>query len=155
MTQEQENTNIVDAFYKATIPGHREALWGIQAPDVVYDLPLGMPIGCGHFVGLKDVLERFLTASTEHLTFTLSPKSSSPRVKTSWRSVVSRVKPEKLPCPSMYHSLTSGQSVRDVSTDCVLSRTLLCWLMRSTKTELATRRKTRECFCTAVFMGYH
>ena len=47
---------------KRPIPGHREALWGIQAPDVVYDLPLGMPVGCGHFLGLKDVLERFLTS---------------------------------------------------------------------------------------------
>ena len=27
--------------------------------------------------------------------------------------------------------------------------------MRLTKTELATRRKTRQCFSTAVFMGYH
>jgi uncharacterized protein len=62
MTQEQENKNLAEAFYKATIPGHREALRGIQAPDVVYDLPLGMPVGCGHFEGLNDVLERFLTS---------------------------------------------------------------------------------------------
>ena len=62
MTQEQENKNIVEAFYKATIPGHREALRGIQSPEVVYDLPLGMPAGCGHFIGLNDVLERFLTS---------------------------------------------------------------------------------------------
>jgi uncharacterized protein len=62
MTQEEENRKLVEAFYKATIPGHREALRGIQSPEVVYDLPFGMPAGCGHFVGLNDVLERFLTS---------------------------------------------------------------------------------------------
>ena len=56
-----ENEKLVRAFYEATAPGHREALRGIQAPDVVYDLPQGMPIGAGHFQGLQDVLERFLT----------------------------------------------------------------------------------------------
>jgi ketosteroid isomerase-like protein len=50
------------AFYEATMPGHREALRGIQAPHVVYDLPEGMPVGCGHFEGLQDVLDRFLTS---------------------------------------------------------------------------------------------
>ena len=55
-----ENESLVRAFYEATAPGHREALRGIQAPDVVYDLPQGMPIGAGHFQGLQDVLERFL-----------------------------------------------------------------------------------------------
>jgi hypothetical protein len=29
---------------------------------VAYDLPRGMPFGCGHFEGLQDVLERFLTS---------------------------------------------------------------------------------------------
>jgi ketosteroid isomerase-like protein len=61
MTQE-ENEKRVRAFYEATVPGHREALRGLQAPDVVYDMPEGMPMGCGHFVGLQDVLERFLTS---------------------------------------------------------------------------------------------
>ena len=56
-----ENEKLARAFYEATVPGHREALRGIQAPDVVYDLPQGMPIGAGHFQGLQDVLERFLT----------------------------------------------------------------------------------------------
>ena len=56
-----ENEKLVRAFYEATVPGHREALRGLQAPDVVYDLPQGMPIGAGHFQGLQDVLERFLT----------------------------------------------------------------------------------------------
>ena len=27
----------------------------------MYDLPEGMPVGAGHFEGLQDVLERFLT----------------------------------------------------------------------------------------------
>src|SRR5947207_15895610 len=58
----EENEKRVRAFYEATVPGHREALRGLQAPHVVYDLPEGMPIGCGHFEGLQDVLERFLTS---------------------------------------------------------------------------------------------
>ena len=58
----EENEKRVRAFYEATIPGHREALRGLQAPHVIYDLPEGMPIGCGHFEGLQDVLERFLTS---------------------------------------------------------------------------------------------
>ena len=58
---EVENEKVVRAFYAATAPGHREALWGLQASHVVYDLPEGMPVGAGHFVGLEDVLERFLT----------------------------------------------------------------------------------------------
>ena len=62
MTDEQQNEKLVRAFYEATLPGHREALRGLQAPHVVYDLPQGMPIGCGHFEGLQDVLERFLTS---------------------------------------------------------------------------------------------
>lgn len=60
MTDEAENEKLVRAFYEATVPGHREALRGIQSPHVVYDLPAGMPIACGHFDGLQDVLERFL-----------------------------------------------------------------------------------------------
>jgi uncharacterized protein len=59
---EADNEHRVRAFYEATIPGHRESLRGLQAPHVIYDLPLGMPIGCGHFEGLQDVLERFLTS---------------------------------------------------------------------------------------------
>ena len=59
---EEENTKRVRAFYEATVPGHRESLRGLQAPNVVYDMPEWMPIGCGHFVGLQDVLERFLSS---------------------------------------------------------------------------------------------
>ena len=62
MTNEKENEKLVRAFYEATVPGHREKLRGIQAPHVIYDFPEGMPIGCGHFEGLQDVLERFLTS---------------------------------------------------------------------------------------------
>jgi ketosteroid isomerase-like protein len=62
MSDKKENEKLVRAFYEATVPGHREALRGIQAPHVIYDLPKGMPIGCGHFEGLQDVLERFLTS---------------------------------------------------------------------------------------------
>ncbi len=59
---EEENEKRVRAFYEATIPGHRESLWRLQAPHVVYDLPDGMPVGGGHFEGLLDVTERFLTS---------------------------------------------------------------------------------------------
>jgi ketosteroid isomerase-like protein len=59
---EEENEKRVRAFYEATVPGHRESLRGLQAPGVVYDMPKGMPMGCGHFEGLQDVLERFLTS---------------------------------------------------------------------------------------------
>jgi ketosteroid isomerase-like protein len=62
MADEEENEKLVRAFYEATVPGHRESLRGLQAPHVIYDLPEGMPIGCGHFEGLQDVLERFLTS---------------------------------------------------------------------------------------------
>ena len=58
---ESENEKLVRAFYQSTLPGHRESLRGIQDPHVIYDLPAGMPVGCGHFEGLQDVLERFLT----------------------------------------------------------------------------------------------
>ena len=58
----EENEKRVRAFYEATVPGHRESLRGLQAPHVVYDMPEGMPMGCGHFEGLQDVLERFLTS---------------------------------------------------------------------------------------------
>jgi len=57
-----DNEQRARAFYEATAPGHRESLRGLQAPHVVYDLPEGMPVGCGHFEGLEDVLERFLTS---------------------------------------------------------------------------------------------
>jgi len=63
MTDEEneENERLVRAFYDATAPGHREALWGLQASHVVYDLQEGMPVAAGHFEGLQDVLEHFLT----------------------------------------------------------------------------------------------
>lgn len=58
----EENEKLARAFYESTAPGHRESLRGIQAAHVIYDLPKGMPAGCGHFEGLDDVLERFLTS---------------------------------------------------------------------------------------------
>ena len=61
-TMIEENEKRVRAFYEATAPGHREALRGLQAPHVIYDIPEGMPVGCGHFEGLDDILERFLTS---------------------------------------------------------------------------------------------
>ena len=57
-----KSEHLVRAFYSGTVPGHREGLWGIQSPEVVYDMPAGMPVGAGHFVGLLDVAERFLAS---------------------------------------------------------------------------------------------
>jgi ketosteroid isomerase-like protein len=57
-----ENETRVRAFYESTAPGHRESLWALQAPHVVYEQPKGMPVGGGIFEGLEDVLERFLTS---------------------------------------------------------------------------------------------
>jgi ketosteroid isomerase-like protein len=59
---EEENEKRVRGFYEATVPGHRESLWRLQAPRVVYDIPEGMPVGGGHFEGLLDVTERFLAS---------------------------------------------------------------------------------------------
>ena len=57
-----ESEKLARAFYESTAPGHRERLRGIQAPHVVYEMQQGMPVGSGHFEGLEDVLERFLTS---------------------------------------------------------------------------------------------
>src|ERR1051325_3085476 len=57
----EENERRVREFYEATAPGHRQATRGLQAPHVVYEIPEGMPVGAGHFEGLEEVLERFLT----------------------------------------------------------------------------------------------
>jgi ketosteroid isomerase-like protein len=56
-----QNEKLVREFYEATAPGHRQATRGLQAPRVVYDFPKGMPAGSGHFEGLQDVFDRFLT----------------------------------------------------------------------------------------------
>ena len=58
----QDNEKLVRAFYEATAPGHRARLRALQSPHVVYDMPEGMPIGAGHFEGLQEILERFLTS---------------------------------------------------------------------------------------------
>jgi len=63
MTEEEnDNEQRVRAFYESTVPGHREGLRGLQAPHVVYDLPRGMPVGCGHFEGLDQVVDGFLAS---------------------------------------------------------------------------------------------
>jgi ketosteroid isomerase-like protein len=55
-----ENERIVRAFYDATIPGHREGVMALQAPDIVYEVDEGMPVGGGRFVGILDVMDRAL-----------------------------------------------------------------------------------------------
>lgn len=57
----EESEKLVRTFYDSTAPGNRERLCAIQAPEVVYDLPEGMPVGAGHFQGFQDIVERFLT----------------------------------------------------------------------------------------------
>jgi ketosteroid isomerase-like protein len=56
----QEGEKLVRVFYDSTAPGHRERLCAIQAPDVVYDLPEGMPVGAGQFQGFPEIVDRFL-----------------------------------------------------------------------------------------------
>jgi hypothetical protein len=56
---EQENEQRVRAFYEATVPGH-ENRCEVSKRRTLSLIPEGMPIGCGHFEGLEDVLERFL-----------------------------------------------------------------------------------------------
>jgi hypothetical protein len=57
-----ENERHVRAFYDALVPGHRESVVALQAPDVVYEVPEGMPACGGRFEGIRDVFERFLPA---------------------------------------------------------------------------------------------
>ena len=99
MVHEEQNEKRVRAFYEATVPGHREPLRGLQAPQVIYDLPEGMPVGGGHFEGLEDVLERFLANFYGAFDVRFVPKSSSPLASMSSRSVVLQERPEKMPSP--------------------------------------------------------
>ena len=119
---ESENEKLVRAFYEATVPGHREALRGIQAPHVVYDLPEGMPVGCGHFEGLQDVLERFLTSFYA----ALDVHFTAEEFITGGENVVAlgriQGKTRKSACRSMCLSRTCGPSVTVISSDCALSR---------------------------------
>jgi uncharacterized protein len=55
-----ENERIVRAFYDSTIPGHREGAMALQAPDIVYEVADGMPVGGGRFTGILDVIDRAL-----------------------------------------------------------------------------------------------
>jgi len=53
---------IVREFYAATAPGHRERLFSLQDPHVVYRMPEGLPAGGGRFEGLEAVRDGFLPA---------------------------------------------------------------------------------------------
>ena len=57
---ETDQEKHVLAFYEHLAPGHREPLFGLQSPHVVYELPDGMPAGAGRFEGMSDVRDRFL-----------------------------------------------------------------------------------------------
>ncbi len=137
MTDEQENEKRVRAFYEATVPGHREALRGLQAPHVVYDLPEGMPIGCGHFEGLDDVLERFLTGFYRALDVHFVAEEFIAADDTVVALGVSWERLEKRASLSMCLSLTSGPSVRVISNDCAPSRIPQCLPMRWRRNEFS------------------
>ena len=131
---EEKNEKRVRAFYEAAVPGHRESLRGLQASRVVYDMPEGMPIGCGHFVGLQDVLDRFLTSFYR----ALDVHFVAEEFIAAGNEVVAlgRIQGKTQACPSICLSLTSGQSVRGISNDCVLSPIRHCSPTRWRRTEL-------------------
>src|SRR5262245_53381414 len=122
----EEHEKRVRAFYDATVPGHREALRGLQAPHVIYDLPEGMPIGCGHFEASRTCWTGFSPVFMELLTCALSPKSSLRRVKKLSRSDVLKERLAKHQCTSMCLLPTSGQFARAIYNDCVLLPTQRC-----------------------------
>ena len=126
MNAAKENEKLVRAFYEATVPGHREALRGLQAPHVIYDLPKGSPSAAAISRASRTCLSDFSPASMGLLTFASSPKSSSRRASMSSRSAVSKERLGEVAYQSMCLSLTSGQSVRDISNDCALSRIQQC-----------------------------
>src|SRR6476660_8768307 len=123
---EEENEKRVRAFYEATVPGHRESLRGLHAPHVVYDLPLGMPIGCGHFEGLQDVLDRFLSSFYA----ALDVHFVAEEFIAAGEEVVAigpiEGKTRKAAVPINVPSPTCGQSARGISNGCVLSPTRHC-----------------------------
>ncbi len=55
-----ENERRVRAFYDAIIPGRRENVCSLQATNIVYEVPEGMPTGGGRFEGIPDIPENFL-----------------------------------------------------------------------------------------------
>jgi len=125
MANEKENEKLGRAFYEATVPGHREKLRGIQASHVIYDLPEGMPIGCGHFEGLQDVLERFLTSF--YGAFDVRLLAEEFIAAGEHVVAIGRIEQlEKLGYQSMCPSPTSGQSARGIFNDSVLSPTPQC-----------------------------
>ena len=127
---EAENERRVRAFYEATIPGHRESLRGLQSPHVVYDLPKGMPIACGHFEGLQDVLDRFLTSFYNALDvhFVTEEFISAGDEVVALGHIEGKTR--KAAVASMCLSPTSGQSAMGICNACVLSPTQPCSLMR-------------------------
>ena len=93
-----QNEKLARRFYESTAPGHREALRGIQASHVVYDLPEGMPAGAGHFEGLEGRARAIPYALYGAFDVHFARKSSSsPRGPSSW-SVTSKAGPGRRPC---------------------------------------------------------
>jgi ketosteroid isomerase-like protein len=50
----EKNEELVRAFYKATIPGHREPLCALQAAHAVHEVPEGICTGGDRFDGVTD-----------------------------------------------------------------------------------------------------
>ncbi len=123
---EEDNEKRVRAFYEATVPGHRESLRGLQSPHVVYDMPEGMPIGCGHFEGLQDVLERFLTSFYGALDVHFIAEEFIAEGEEVVALGRIQGKTRKPACPSICLLPTSGQSATGISNECVLSPTPHC-----------------------------
>jgi hypothetical protein len=112
------------------VPGHRESLRALQAPDVVYDFPEGMPIGCGHFEGLQDVLDRFLPSFYKALDVRFAAEefiAAGEEVVALGRIVG---KTRKTTAPIDVPFARSGRSARGISNDCVPLPTRQCWPMR-------------------------
>ena len=122
----EDNEKRVRAFYEATVPGHRESLRGLQSPQVVYDMPKGMPIGCGHFEGLQDVLERFLTSFYGALDVHFIAEEFIAQGDEVVALGRIREKREKAACPSMCLLPMSGPFARVICNECVLSPTPRC-----------------------------
>jgi hypothetical protein len=78
-----EVEKLVRTFYDSTAPGNRQRLCAIQAPDVVYDIPEGMPVGAGQFQGFQDIVDGFLAKFYGALRRALPRRRVPPAIKSS------------------------------------------------------------------------
>jgi hypothetical protein len=123
----QDNEKLVRAFYEATVPDHRERLWALQAPHVVYKMPEGMPFGCGHFEGLEDILERFLTSfyGALDVRFVAEEFIAARETVVAIGRIEGATRNTRVPV-NVAFSPTYGRFARDVSNGCGRSPIRLC-----------------------------